>query len=164
MLGHDASAERMALLLGASRGFADFLMRHPAEVAVLQQVPMPPLGTEDARTVLLAALDDVDVPAARYLEAAASAIRVRYRRLLAGIAVYDLTRPDAIEAVDSVAAGLADLAGRDPRRRDRGGPPRDRASRGRAGRPRPVSRRGGRRDAARGHRHGQGRAPASSTT
>ena len=111
VLGHDASAERMALLLGASRGFADFLMRHPEEVAVLQQVPMPPLGTEDARTVMLAALDEVDVPAARYLEAAASAIRVRYRRLLAGIAVYDLTRPDAIEAVDSVAAGLADLAG-----------------------------------------------------
>ena len=44
VLEHDASAERMALLLGASRGFADFLMRHPAEVALLQQVPMPPLG------------------------------------------------------------------------------------------------------------------------
>ncbi|RZS66378.1 glutamate-ammonia-ligase adenylyltransferase [Agromyces ramosus] len=111
VLGHDASAERMALLLGASRGFADFLMRHPREVAVLQEVPMPPLGTEDARTVMLAALDEVDVPAVRYLEAAASAIRVRYRRLLAGVAVYDLTRPDAIDAVDSVAAGLADLAG-----------------------------------------------------
>ena len=35
---------------------------------------------------------------------------MRYRRLLAGIAVYDLTRPDAIDAVDTVAAGLADLA------------------------------------------------------
>ena len=101
----------MALLLGASRGFADFLMRHPREVAVLQEVPMPPLGTEDARTVMLAALDEVDVPVVRYLEAAASAIRVRYRRLLAGVAVYDLTRLTAIEAVDSVAAGLADLAG-----------------------------------------------------
>ena len=111
VLEHDASAERMALLVGASRGFADFLMRHPAEVSLLQQVPMPPLGTDDAREVLVAALDDVDVPRGRYLEAAASAIRVRYRRLLAGIAVYDLTRPDAIEAVDTVASGLADLAG-----------------------------------------------------
>ena len=62
--------------------------------------------------MLLAALDDVRRAArATYLEAAASAVRVRYRRLLAGIAVYDLTRPDAIEAVDTVAAGLADLAG-----------------------------------------------------
>jgi glutamate-ammonia-ligase adenylyltransferase len=61
--------------------------------------------------VLLQALDEVDVPAGRYLEAAAAAIRVRYRRLLAAIAVYDLTRPDAIEAVDTVASGLADLAG-----------------------------------------------------
>ena len=111
VLEHDASAERMALLLGASRGFADFLMRHPAEVSVLHQVPMPPLDTDDARTVLLDALDDVDVPHARYLEVAASAIRVRYRRLLAGIAVYDLTRTDSIEAVESVASGLADLAG-----------------------------------------------------
>ncbi|KRE23396.1 bifunctional [glutamine synthetase] adenylyltransferase/[glutamine synthetase]-adenylyl-L-tyrosine phosphorylase [Agromyces sp. Soil535] len=111
VLEHDASAERMARLLGASRGFADFLMRHPRELAVLQQAPVTPNGTEDARTVLLAALDDVHVPHARYLEAAAAAIRVRYRRLLAGIAVYDLTRPDSIEAVDTVAAGLADLAG-----------------------------------------------------
>ncbi len=111
VLEHDASAERLALLLGASRGFAEFLMRRPAEVAVLQQVPMPPLGTDDARTVLLAALDDVDAPRERYLEVAASAIRVRYRRLLAAVAVYDLTRADSIEAVDTVASGLADLAG-----------------------------------------------------
>ncbi|WP_136707059.1 bifunctional [glutamine synthetase] adenylyltransferase/[glutamine synthetase]-adenylyl-L-tyrosine phosphorylase [Agromyces sp. H66] len=111
VLGQDASAERLARLLGASRGFADFLLRHPAELAVLQQVPLPPLGADDARVVLTAAIDDLDVPQADLPTAAATAVRVRYRRLLAGIAVYDLTRPSTIEAVDTVAAGLADLAG-----------------------------------------------------
>ena len=111
VLAHDTSAERMARLLGASRGFADFLTRHPTELTVLEQVPMVPPATDEARAVLLAALDEVDVPASRYLEAAASAVRVRYRRMLAAVAVYDLTRADAIEAVDTVAAGLADLAG-----------------------------------------------------
>jgi len=111
VLAQHASAERMARLLGASRGFADVLARHPQELAVLQQVPMAPFGHDESRAVLMQALDEVDVPAGRYLEAAAAAIRVRYRRLLATIALYDLTRPDAIEAVDTVAAGLADLAG-----------------------------------------------------
>ncbi|WP_448004538.1 bifunctional [glutamine synthetase] adenylyltransferase/[glutamine synthetase]-adenylyl-L-tyrosine phosphorylase [Agromyces bauzanensis] len=111
VLGQDDSAERLARLLGASRGFADFLRRHPAELAVLRHAPTPPLGAEDARAVMSAALDDLDVPRADLPDAAATAVRVRYRRLLAGIAVYDLTRPSTIEAVDTVAAGLADLAG-----------------------------------------------------
>lgn len=111
VLAQDASAERMARLLGASKGFADFLLRHPAELAVLEQVPMPPLGADDARSEMFDALDGLDMPRADFLDAAASRIRVRYRRLLAGIAVYDLSRANTIEAVDTVAAGLADLAG-----------------------------------------------------
>ncbi|HEY6799569.1 MAG TPA: bifunctional glutamine-synthetase adenylyltransferase/deadenyltransferase, partial [Agromyces sp.] len=111
VLGQDASAERMARLFGASRGFADFMMRHPAELAVLRQVPMPPLHADDARAVMLAALDNLDDDDADFFDAAAAAVRVRYRRLLAAIAVYDLTRPNTIEAVDTIAAGLADLAG-----------------------------------------------------
>ncbi|MDQ2660868.1 MAG: bifunctional [glutamine synthetase] adenylyltransferase/[glutamine synthetase]-adenylyl-L-tyrosine phosphorylase [Actinomycetota bacterium] len=111
VLGQDASAERMARLLGASKGFADFVMRHPAELAVLRQVPMPPPHVGDARAVMLAALDDLDAAGADYLDVAAGALRVRYRRLLAAIAIYDLTRPNTIEAVDTIAAGLADLAG-----------------------------------------------------
>lgn len=107
----DASAERLARLVGASRGFADFLLRHPAELAVLRQEPTHPLTAEAARAVMAAALDEIDVPQTRFPDAATAAVRVRYRRLLAGIAVYDLTRPSTIEAVDTVAAGLADLAG-----------------------------------------------------
>lgn len=105
------SAERMALLLGASRGFADFLARHSAELTTLQQEPTPPLATGDARAVLVTALDELDPAGADFSEASATAIRVRYRRLLAAVAVYDLTRPDAIDAVDTIGRGLADLAG-----------------------------------------------------
>ena len=53
VLGQAASAERLTRLLGASRGFGDFLMRHPRELAVLGEVPTAPLEPEDARAMLL---------------------------------------------------------------------------------------------------------------
>ena len=37
VLGQDASAERMSRLLGASRGFADFLLRHPGKPSIRVQ-------------------------------------------------------------------------------------------------------------------------------
>lgn len=111
VLGQEASAERMARLLGASRGLTEFLLRHPAELAVLRQVPAPPPPVDEARALLLGAVDELPAAAAVLVDAASTAIRVRYRRLLAGLAVYDLTRVDAVDAVDVVASGLADLAG-----------------------------------------------------
>jgi len=110
VLQRPASAERAARLLGASRGLGEFFLRNPDELALLECEPEPPLGEREARAVLVGALDERgDGPVEP--EAAARAIRLRYRRLLAGIAVYDLTRGSAIEAVDTIAAGLADLAG-----------------------------------------------------
>ncbi|MFD6055208.1 bifunctional [glutamine synthetase] adenylyltransferase/[glutamine synthetase]-adenylyl-L-tyrosine phosphorylase [Agromyces sp. NPDC060279] len=110
VLQRPASAERAARLLGASRGLGEFFLRNPDELALLEREPEPPLGEREARAVLVGALDERgDGPVEP--EAAARAIRLRYRRLLAGIAVYDLTRASAIEAVDTIAAGLADLAG-----------------------------------------------------
>ena len=113
VLAHRASAERMSRLLGASRGMGDFLLRHPSEIAVFQEVPSPPLGVDEARSALLASLDEPRGRTAPTLDAddAATRIRVRYRRLLAGIALYDLTRADAVDVVDSIGTGLADLAG-----------------------------------------------------
>ena len=49
VLAHHASAERMSRLLGASRGMGDFLLRHPSEIAIFQEVPAPPLGVDEAR-------------------------------------------------------------------------------------------------------------------
>lgn len=111
VLAHGSAAARLARLVGASRGFADFLVRHPSELAMFAQVPGAPPSVAEARASLLAALDDIAAAPADRTEAAARAIRVRYRRLLADVAVYDLTRADAVDVVDVVAAGLADLAG-----------------------------------------------------
>ncbi|MBT2500847.1 bifunctional [glutamine synthetase] adenylyltransferase/[glutamine synthetase]-adenylyl-L-tyrosine phosphorylase [Agromyces sp. ISL-38] len=110
VLGDATSAERMARLLGASRGFADFLLRHPAELAVFRRVPSPPPSVAEAREELLTAIE-ASAASGDPAEAIANALRVGYRRVLASIAIYDLTRADAIDAVDTVAAGLADLGG-----------------------------------------------------
>ncbi|MGI9824536.1 bifunctional [glutamine synthetase] adenylyltransferase/[glutamine synthetase]-adenylyl-L-tyrosine phosphorylase [Agromyces sp. Marseille-Q5079] len=110
-LEQSASAERFARLIGASRGFADFLLRHPSELALFQEVPGPPFTAGEARELLLDAVEQAWTAPKSSLESASGALRVRYRSLLARIAVYDLTRLDAVDAVESVAAGLADLAG-----------------------------------------------------
>ncbi|WP_394551921.1 bifunctional [glutamine synthetase] adenylyltransferase/[glutamine synthetase]-adenylyl-L-tyrosine phosphorylase [Agromyces sp. MMS24-JH15] len=108
LLAEPASADRLARLVGASPGFADFFQRNPGELDLLSAKPGRPPSQEVARESLLAAVDAA-MPAGA--EAAARALRVRYRRLVAGITIWDLTRASAIDAVDTVAAGLADLAG-----------------------------------------------------
>ncbi|MFE5671540.1 bifunctional [glutamine synthetase] adenylyltransferase/[glutamine synthetase]-adenylyl-L-tyrosine phosphorylase [Agromyces sp. NPDC056523] len=109
---HDpGSLERAARLLGASRGFAEFFLRNAGELAVLREAPQPPPSPDAAAAELVDAVASVDAPPATLAEAGGRALRVRYRRLLARIAVWDLTRSDAVDAVDAVSAGLADLAG-----------------------------------------------------
>lgn len=100
------------LLLGASNGFADFYLRHPEELAFVPDASVT-LPTAD---VLVAELRDAvgadaDGFAADADEAAWVALRIRYRRLLARIAVVDLSAPDAVEVLPAVAATLADAAG-----------------------------------------------------
>ncbi|HKH07778.1 MAG TPA: bifunctional glutamine-synthetase adenylyltransferase/deadenyltransferase, partial [Agromyces sp.] len=70
VLGQDASAERMSRLLGASRGFADFLVRHPRELAVFRQVPAAPPTVDEGRAAMLDAVDGIPA-AADILDAAA---------------------------------------------------------------------------------------------
>ncbi|GAA1509422.1 glutamate-ammonia-ligase adenylyltransferase [Agromyces terreus] len=111
VLEQPSSAERFARLVGASRGFADFLLRHPAELALLHEVPAPPFRADEARELMLGAVAEAWSAPGASVESASTALRVRYRSLLARIAVYDLTRLDAVDAVETVAAGLADLAG-----------------------------------------------------
>ncbi|WP_431800681.1 bifunctional [glutamine synthetase] adenylyltransferase/[glutamine synthetase]-adenylyl-L-tyrosine phosphorylase [Microbacterium sp. bgisy203] len=100
------------LLLGASNGFADFYLRHPGELAHLPE-PGGDLPTADELVAELqdAVAADDDGFAATGDESAWVALRVRYRRLLARIAAYDLSAPDPVEALPSVAAALADAAG-----------------------------------------------------
>lgn len=99
-------------LLGASTGFADFFLRHPAELAHLvgPEVPLP--TAEELRRELTDAVGaDADGFAATGDESAWVALRVRYRRMLARIAAHDLGADDAVAVLAPVAASLADAAG-----------------------------------------------------
>ncbi|GAA3021763.1 bifunctional [glutamine synthetase] adenylyltransferase/[glutamine synthetase]-adenylyl-L-tyrosine phosphorylase [Microbacterium dextranolyticum] len=100
------------LLVGASSGFADFFLRHPEELA---HVPGPggSLPTaEEMVAELREAVDADDDGFARHGdEGAWVSLRVRYRRLLARIAAYDLGATDPVEVLPDVAAALADAAG-----------------------------------------------------
>ncbi|GAA2023052.1 bifunctional [glutamine synthetase] adenylyltransferase/[glutamine synthetase]-adenylyl-L-tyrosine phosphorylase [Agromyces tropicus] len=111
LLRDAAAADRTVRLLGASRGFAEFFLRNPDELALLHEEPSRPPTAAAAAAELVGVVDALDEPVATRAEVGARALRVRYRRLLAGVAVWDLTRDDAVAALDVVAAGLADLAG-----------------------------------------------------
>ncbi|EPD83293.1 glutamate-ammonia-ligase adenylyltransferase [Microbacterium sp. oral taxon 186 str. F0373] len=99
-------------LLGASSGFADFYLRHPDELAHLMGAGAPLPTADELRAELTNAVRaDADGFAATGDESAWVALRVRYRRMLARIATYDLGADDAVDVLASVAASLADAAG-----------------------------------------------------
>jgi len=98
-------------LAGASDGFAEFFLRHPDELAHLTGVGLSLPDELTMRAELLASVGDVDGFASDASDAAWVALRVRYRRLLARIAAFDLGQDDPASVVDVVAAALADLAG-----------------------------------------------------
>ena len=117
----DADAVRDALanaaatvwrLLGASSGFAEFYLRHPRELDDLTGAGGGLPSTQELRSELLDAVGaDAEGFAQTGDESAWVALRVRYRRMLARIAAFDLSVPDAVDVLAPVAAALADAAG-----------------------------------------------------
>ncbi|KAA9110501.1 bifunctional [glutamine synthetase] adenylyltransferase/[glutamine synthetase]-adenylyl-L-tyrosine phosphorylase [Microbacterium rhizomatis] len=111
VLGTERGSRVVWALLGASDGFADFYLRHPDELLHLrdagERLPTP----EELTSELLGAVGAVEGFASGGTEAEWVALRVRYRRLLAAIAGYDLLHADPVGAVKDVAARLADAAG-----------------------------------------------------
>ncbi|MFE7844936.1 bifunctional [glutamine synthetase] adenylyltransferase/[glutamine synthetase]-adenylyl-L-tyrosine phosphorylase [Microbacterium sp. NPDC057407] len=99
------------VLLGASTGFADFFHRHPSELAHLGGVGADLPSAGELRDALLDAVSATDGFAAASGESAWVALRVRYRRMLARIAAYDLLSQDPVDRLPAVAAALADAAG-----------------------------------------------------
>ncbi|WP_417562481.1 bifunctional [glutamine synthetase] adenylyltransferase/[glutamine synthetase]-adenylyl-L-tyrosine phosphorylase [Microbacterium sp.] len=97
-------------LLGASYGFSDFYLRHPVELTDLVSWE-PALPTAET---LAGELRDAaavrDGFAADGGDQVWSALRVRYRRMLARIAAFDLRSADPVAAVADVSAALADAA------------------------------------------------------
>lgn len=98
-------------LLGASEGLADFFLRHPHELAHLEGAEARLPDTEELRRELLDAVGADDGFALTGDESAWVALRVRYRRMIARIAAYDLAAADATQVLAAVAAALADAAG-----------------------------------------------------
>lgn len=98
-------------LLGASTGFADFFLRHPDELAHLSGVGVALPAAGELRDALLDAVGAVDGFADDGGESSWVALRVRYRRMLARIAAFDLLSDSPVDHVPAVAARLADAAG-----------------------------------------------------
>ena len=96
-------------LLGASTGFADFFLRNPAELAHISDDAPP--GPEELRATMLDSVDTQDGFAASGGEDAWVALRVRYRRILARIAAFDLLSEFPADEIATVSAALADAAG-----------------------------------------------------
>jgi [glutamine synthetase] adenylyltransferase / [glutamine synthetase]-adenylyl-L-tyrosine phosphorylase len=105
LLADPDAAGRLIRVLGASAGLAEFFARHPEELDVLSGRVRRLPDAESLHASLLAGVQG-SAP-----EAAADALRVRYRRELGRIAAWDVEQEDPIAAVDAVAATLADLAG-----------------------------------------------------
>lgn len=98
-------------LLGASTGFGDFFFRHPDEVAELRDAGLSLPSEHEMRATLLESVGAADGFAADSSEAAWVALRVRYRRILARIAAFDLLSASPVDEVAAVSALLADAAG-----------------------------------------------------
>jgi glutamate-ammonia-ligase adenylyltransferase len=97
-------------LLGASTGFADFFLRHPAELEELIGAGSTLPSPARLREALLDSVGAVDGFASEGGESAWVALRVRYRRMLAQIAAYDLLSASPVDEIAIVAARLADAA------------------------------------------------------
>ncbi|PZE39318.1 bifunctional [glutamine synthetase] adenylyltransferase/[glutamine synthetase]-adenylyl-L-tyrosine phosphorylase [Curtobacterium sp. MCPF17_031] len=105
VLADPGATERLVRLLGASTGLAEFLQRRPDELALVLDPVAPPWSQERYTASLDQAVDGSSGETAR------RRLRVRYRRHLAQIALFDVLHPSPTEAFPDVAAGLADLAG-----------------------------------------------------
>jgi len=98
-------------IVGASDGFAEFYLRHPEELAHLAGAGLTLPDEQSMHAELLASVGDEGGFAGDASDAAWVTLRVRYRRLLARIAAFDLGQDDPAGAIDGVSASLADLAG-----------------------------------------------------
>lgn len=107
--GLDApSLRRLCMLLGASPALGEFLLRHPSLIDGIASRDGELPSSGEARERMLEAITTPDGVAVG--EAGWVALRVKYRELLAGVAMYDLCAEDAADAFEAVAATLSLLA------------------------------------------------------
>lgn len=115
--GARVSNDSLFRLLGASEALAEFLMRHPEHLEVVDPgaASSPAIsGAEELRASLLRAVG-ADPASNRPVAAvtgteARIALRTQYRRHLCELALRDLAAPSPMTAMPQVGAELADLA------------------------------------------------------
>ncbi|HEX4056695.1 MAG TPA: bifunctional [glutamine synthetase] adenylyltransferase/[glutamine synthetase]-adenylyl-L-tyrosine phosphorylase [Galbitalea sp.] len=105
LLAKPDATDRLIRILGASRGIAEFFLRHPEQLSVLGRSLDTLPSADELRADLIASVAKLTD------DAAFTALRVRYRRHLAALAAWDLSNPDPLTAVSQVTGMLADLAG-----------------------------------------------------
>lgn len=98
-------------VLGASRGFAEFYLRHPDELVDLTGEGEGLPTRDELRDALLASVGATEGFADSAGDEAWVALRIGYRRMLARIARFDLGASDPALILHAVAAALADAAG-----------------------------------------------------
>ncbi|WP_323961519.1 bifunctional [glutamine synthetase] adenylyltransferase/[glutamine synthetase]-adenylyl-L-tyrosine phosphorylase [Arthrobacter sp. JZ12] len=113
----DGDAEALFRLLGASEALAEFLMRHPEHVDVVRARTSAEPGRVDAEELRTSLLSSVEAdhrssqPVAGVAGADAyRALRTRYRRHLAELAIRDLSAASPTDFLPAVGRELADLA------------------------------------------------------
>ncbi|MDK1327389.1 bifunctional [glutamine synthetase] adenylyltransferase/[glutamine synthetase]-adenylyl-L-tyrosine phosphorylase [Arthrobacter sp. zg-Y1143] len=110
-------SEALFRLLGASEALAEFLMRHPGDVGVLQRQLRAEPGSTDGAALRASLLDAVHAgsgaaPVAGVTGADAYvALRARYRRHVLDLAVRDLGAASPTDYLPAAGRELADLAG-----------------------------------------------------
>jgi glutamate-ammonia-ligase adenylyltransferase len=105
VLAKPDAADRLIRILGASRGIAEYFLRHPEQLDTLQVALESLPDIDELRADLITAVAGLTD------DAAFTSLRVRYRRHLAALAAWDLSNPDPLAAVSQVTGMLADLAG-----------------------------------------------------
>ncbi|MDE0545452.1 bifunctional [glutamine synthetase] adenylyltransferase/[glutamine synthetase]-adenylyl-L-tyrosine phosphorylase [Microbacterium sp. C7(2022)] len=108
---HEVGWRALWALLGASTGFADFFLRHPDEIRELTDAGTALPSKQQMHDTMRDAIGEEGGFAASGSEDAWIALRVRYRRILARIAAFDLLSDSPIDHIGTVAARLADAAG-----------------------------------------------------
>ncbi|UPL17600.1 bifunctional [glutamine synthetase] adenylyltransferase/[glutamine synthetase]-adenylyl-L-tyrosine phosphorylase [Microbacterium aurugineum] len=111
LLDDEVTRRQVWRVFGASEGLADFFLRHPEQLSVLEGSVSGLPTSQEMQERLLASVGARDGFAQTGDDDAVVAIRVAYRRSLAAIAAYDLTHPSPATIVAEVSAALADLAG-----------------------------------------------------
>ncbi len=110
VLADTASRDRAVRVFGASEGLTDFFARHPAQLPALggEELTLPDAQT--AKGELLASVGAIDGFSTLLGEDAWTALRIRYRVLLARVTAFDLEQANPVIGLDKVARSLADLA------------------------------------------------------